>query len=299
MKTGALAAVFLLNAAAAAVAQELEPRAYSPNPTGANFVLLGYGYSRGDVVFDAALPFRDVQARINTSPLSYGRTFGLLGRTASATLVLPYVWGSVEGEVGEEFRRITRSGLADLRGRLAVNLVGGPALRPPEFARRRPSRTLGASLWIVAPTGQYDPAKLINLGSNRWSFKPELGLSFPRGLWVLELYGGAWLFTDNGDFYGGSKRKQRPIGSFQAHVAHTFKPRLWFSGDATFYVGGSTTVDGVRQDDRQENSRLGLTLAVPLGRHHSIKAAWASGFTTRVGGDFQTFSVGWQYLWLD
>jgi hypothetical protein len=251
------------------------------------------------VVFDAALPFRNVEAKINTTSLSYGRAFGLFGRSASGILALPYVWGSVQGEVGESFQRITRSGLADLRGRLAVNLIGGPALPPPEFARRRPATTLGVSFWVVGPTGQYDPAKLINLGSNRWSFKSELGLSHPHGPWAFELYAGAWAFTDNDDFYGGSRREQQPIGTLQGHVAYTFKPRMWLAADATFYAGGRSTVDGIENDDHQENSRLGLTLAVPIGRHNSIKVAWASGFTTRIGGSFDTLSVAWQYLWID
>jgi hypothetical protein len=289
----------LLSAASGGRAQELEPRAYSPNPTGANFVVLGYGHSKGDVVFDASLPVQNVEAKINTTSLLYGRTFGVLGRSASAGVALPYVWGSIEGEVAESFRRITRSGLADLRLRLAVNLVGGPAIGPRDFASRRPATTLGASLSLVAPTGQYDPAKLINLGSNRWSWKPELGLSHPRGRWVFELYGGAWFFTDNDNFYGGSRREQQPIGTLQGHVGYTFKPRLWLAGDATLYSGGRSTVDGVRKDDLQRNSRLGLTLALPVGRRHSIKFAWATGFTTRIGGDFDTLAVAWQYLWLD
>ena len=257
------------------------------------------GARRGDVVLDASLPVRDVEAHINSAALGYARTFAIGGRSASATVALPYVWGNVAGEVGEELREIRRSGLADLRLRLAVNVFGGPALAPREFAARRPRTTLGASLSVVAPTGQYDPAKLINLGSNRWSFKPELGLSYPRGAWVFELYSGVWLFTENSDFFGGSEREQQPIGTLQAHVGYTFKPRLWVAGDATFYTGGRTTVNGVRNDDLQENSRYGLTLAVPLGRHHSVKAAWANGFTTRIGGDYQTISLAWQYLWLD
>lgn len=139
----------------------------------------------------------------------------------------------MEGNVGEEFRRITRSGLGDMRARLAVNLVGGPALNLREFATRKPRTTLGASLVVAAPTGQYAPSKLINIGANRWAFKPELGLSHPHGRWFFELYGGAWFFTENDNFYGGQKRKQDPILSFQAHVAYSFKRRLWLSADAT------------------------------------------------------------------
>ncbi len=280
-----------------AFAQELEPRAYSPSPTGANVALLAYGHSTGDIVFNDALPFSDVEARLNSTSLLYVRTFGLFGRSASAALGLPYVWGSVRGNVGDERNEITRSGLADARFRFAMNLLGGPALARREFAARRAGNTLGMSLLVSAPSGQYDPAKLINIGSNRWSVKPELGFSHPAGRFVLELYGGAWFFTANPDFFGGSRREQEPIATLQGHVSYTFRPRLWLAADATFYTGGRTTLDGITQPDVQENSRLGLVLALPTGRQHSLKLAGTSGFTTRIGGDFKTLSIAWQVTW--
>src|SRR5262249_59513102 len=136
---------------ASAAAQELEPRAYPPNPTGANFILLAYGHSTGDVVFDPSVPITDVNAHINTTAVFYGRIFGLLGRSASAAVQLPYVWGTIEGNVFESRRSIYRSGLADLRLRLTSNLLGGPALAPRAFAPRRPRPTLGARLLVPRP----------------------------------------------------------------------------------------------------------------------------------------------------
>ncbi len=280
-------------------AQELEPRAYSPNPTGATFILLAYGRTQGGVLVDTSLPFRDVSATLNAATLLYGRTFGLFGRSASVGVGVPYAWGSVEGEVSETFRRITRSGLADARVRLAVNLMGGPALAPAEFARRTQRTTLGASLSVQAPTGQYDGSKLINLAANRWSFKPEDGVSHPLGRIYLDLYAGAWLFTANDDFFGGQVREQHPIGTFQVHASYTFRPRLWLAADASYYTGGRSALDGVAKDDRLSNSRLGLTAAFPLGRRQSLTLAWASGVTTRIGSDFDSLSVAWQILWFD
>src|SRR5262245_53104973 len=100
----ALAAALVLACAFGVRAQELEPRAYSPNPVGMNFVLLGYGHTSGSVVFDPSVPITNVEARINQGGLFYGRTFGLLGRAASAAVQLPYVWGNLAGDVFEERR---------------------------------------------------------------------------------------------------------------------------------------------------------------------------------------------------
>lgn len=294
-----LTAAACLFAAARAHGQSLEPRAYAPNPTGANFALASLTHQDGSVVFDAALPITDVSAKVNAGVLGYVRTFGLFGRSASAALVLPYVWGTIEGEVFEEHREIHRSGLGDMAVRLASNLLGGPALDPKAFAAHAPETTLGMSLYVVAPTGRYLPDKLINIGSHRWSFKPELGFSHPAGHWVFEAYAGAWFFTTNDDFFGGHVRTQKPLAAFQGHVSYTFLPRLWVAVDGTYYTGGQTTLDGVLNDDRQANSRIGVTAAAPIGRNQSLKFAWSRGAGVRVGQDFTTYALTYQILWLD
>lgn len=295
---GAILALTL--AAQSAAAQELEPRAYSPAPVGTNFLVLGYTYQSGEVVFDPASPISDVSANLNSTSLSYGRSFSLFGRVATVAVAVPGAWGSISGNVGEQRRSVTRSGFADVRGRFAVNLLGGPALAPREFAARPPATTLGFSLAVVAPTGEYDAGKLINLGSHRWAIKPELGVSSPHGRWTLEAAAGVWLFADNDRFYPGTVvRSQDPLWTAQGHLGYTFRPQLWAALDATYYTGGRTYADDVRSATRQDNSRLGATLSLPLKRGHTIKLLAARGVTARVGSRFDTYSVAYQYLWFD
>ena len=281
-------------------AQELEPRAYSPAPIGANFVLAAYAYQTGEILFDPSLPFSDVEARINGVVGGYGRSFSLAGRTASAAIAVPYAWGPIDGNVAEEYRKIRRSGLGDARLRLAANLIGGPALTFAEFRTRKPATTLGASLVVVAPTGQYSNEKLINIGSNRWAFKPEVGLSHPAGRWTLEVAAGVWLFANNEEAYPGTvERSQDPLASFQAHVGYTVRPGLWIAADATWYSGGRTYADGVPGDTRQSNSRAGLTASVPFARSHSVKVSVSTGVSARVGTRFDSYGIAYQYLWFD
>ncbi len=285
--------------AAGAGAQELEPRAYAPAPVGLNFVLFAGSRSTGEILPDPSVPIDDIEATIDAGVAGYGRTFALFGQSASFGLAVPYVWGDVSGNVGEERQRVTREGLGDIRLRLATNLIGGPALSAREFAQRTPKTTLGASLVVIAPTGEYFPDKLINLGTNRWAFKPELGLSVPHNRWMFDAYAGVWLFTDNDDFYGGVRRSQDPITTIQGHVSYTVRPRLWIAIDSTYYFGGQSTVGGVLKADRKENSRLGVTMSVPMGASQSLKFSWSEGASTRTGNDFSTFGVAWQYAWLD
>ena len=287
----------LLLCAWPASAQQLEPRAYSPSPIGANFLGLGYLYSTGSVVIDPSLPIQNVHARIHTVVPYYGRTFGLLGQQASVTLVTPYALGTVTGEVQDESRRVDLSGLVDPQVRFAVNLLGGPALTPEEFFKHAPETALGTSLTMIAPFGQYNPARLVNLGTNRWAFKPELGLSQPLGNWGFEFYAGVWFFTANDDYVGGEVRRQDPLASFQTHVVYSVRPRLWAAFDFTYYVGGGSTVNGTNQNNRQDNTRGGLTLSVPVTSSQSLKVNWARGVSTRVGSEFESIGIAWQLLW--
>jgi len=286
-----------LLAAGAGRAQELEPGAYAPSPIGFNILVAADVFNSGDLTFDPALRITDASARIHLGALGYVRTLGVAGRSANVGLVLPYARGHLEGIYLGQRQELYRSGLADPRLRFAVNLCGSPAVGPKEFAAHRGRTILGASLLVSAPLGQYDPVKLINIGMNRWAFKPELGFSQALGRWTLEAAAGAWLFGDNRNFAGGKTRAQDPLGSFQGHVIYTIRPRLWVALSANCYTGGRSSIDGVPNADLQQNSRLGVTVAVPVTRQHSLKFSYSQGAITTVGGDFNSFGIAWQYVW--
>ena len=280
-----------------ALGQEMEPRAYSPAPVGTQFVLLGYGYQTGDVLLDSSLPLKDVSIKFNAATVGYGRTFSLAGRQTNVAVLFPYLWGTAKGTVFEDQVAVRRSGGGDIRVRFSTLLKGGRALAPKEFATRKPETLIGASVVVVVPTGQYDPQRLVNPGSNRWAFKPEIGISKPVNRWTFEVMGGAWLFSGNDSFLGNSRREQKAMASFQGGVIYTLRRRMWVSGNATFYTGGSTVLNGTANEDRQRNSRIGATFSMPLTQEQSVKVAWAKGVTTRIGGNLNTVVVGWQYAW--
>ncbi len=219
-----VAALGVLSTARGAGAQDLEPRAYSAAPIGTNFLIAGYSRTTGSVSTDPSLPITGVRASLDTSTFAYARTFDLAGHAASVAVLLPYVVGDFSGQVQEQSREVSRSGPGDLRLRFASNLLGGPALTPAEFAQREPATILGASITIVAPTGEYDPARLVNIGTNRWAFKPEIGLSQPLGNWFADAAAGVWLYTENTDFFGGNVRSQEPLWTFQVHGGYNFRP---------------------------------------------------------------------------
>ena len=151
---------------------------------------------------------------------------------------------------------------------------------------------------MTTPTGQYDGTKLINLGTNRWGFKPEVGIAVPKGPWDFDAYLGVWLFTSNDDFYtGGRTRSQDRVMALQGHASYTFRPRLWAAFDATWYQGGGARVDDGETSAAMNNSRLGATVSLPMGRRQSLKVAYSSGVIARTGTNFRTLAAAWQWMW--
>jgi Putative MetA-pathway of phenol degradation len=283
-----------------AAAQELEPRAYSPSPVGANFAGVTYSRSWGSLLFDATVPITDAEAKINGLALGYGRTFSLFGAQALVTAGLPVFRGTFSGQVVQTDTSVRRTGMGDMRAKLSVNLIGGPALSPQAFARA-PARSVvaGASLTISAPTGQNYPEKLINIGANRWAFKPEAGVSYNwRRKWYADAYAGVWLFTANPSFYPGTVRRQQdPLTSLQGHLSYTFARRTWAALDGTWYSGGASRSNGGPPSARLNNKRVGAILAIGLTARQSIKLGYSFGAATRVGDDFGTIGVAYQTLW--
>jgi hypothetical protein len=278
-------------------AQELEPRAYRTLPTGFNFAVVSYSFSRGNVVSDATSSVQDLELEANVGGFGYLRSLGILGRSASVALQVPYVFLSGTAVLDGEPVSGTRTGMADARLRLAVNLLGGPALAPAEFARYRQRRNLGVSLTVSVPTGAYKSSQRVNLGANRWGVKPEVGYSSIKGRWILEAAAGIWFFTNNDDFFGGTTLRQDPITNAQAHVSYNLSRRVWLALDGNWFGGGRTTADGTELSTDQGNSRTGLTLSVVVARGQSLKFAAQSGLYTRAGAEFDVVTIAYQFGW--
>lgn len=288
------------------IAQDLAPRAYLVTPVHANAVTLSYSYLSGDLLLDGALPIAGASAKTSLSIFTLTHSLRIFGRSANFSASIPYGIGNFKGTVAEAEKSAHRSGTLDSSYRLSINLKGAPAMDVDDFLRWRQKLLIGASFKIVAPTGQYDPAKLINFGSNRWAFKPELGLSRRWGHWVIDTYGAVWFFTKNNNFFsrnqfssGTNTQEQSSTFAFEGHLSYDVKPKLWASLDGNFWIGGTTTLNGVENPSTsQRNSRIGATVSVPLTKRQSVKVSYNRGAYIRYGGNYQNISVAWQYSWL-
>jgi hypothetical protein len=293
-------ALFQLMIALPGISQDLDARAYTWIPVRTTNLIMGFSYSFGGVVSDPTLPVKNIDAQVEVASIGVARSFKLFGLTSQAMVVLPYGWAQVSGDVGEVRKQITRSGFADMRLRWSVLLLGAPAATLPEIKKTPRKTIVGLSLNMILPTGEYFSDKLINLGTNRFSFRPELALSQPISKrWLFDLYAGVWFFTNNQAFYpGDAVRSQKPMGTVQGHLSYNISPRLWVALNATYYAGGTSTVGDKYNDDRQSNSRIGITGVMPVMKRNALKLSVSKGAIVRSGQNFTTVSVGWQTTWL-
>ena len=287
-------------------AQDLTPRAYTITPIHSNAITLTYSLNTGEILVADSIPISDFSTTLHIPVFSYYHSLAFFGRSANIVASLPYAVGNFEGKVSSVSQSVYRSGLTDSAFRFSVNLIGGPAMSLEEIRKWRQKSLLGVSIKLVAPTGQYDPTKLVNLSANHWGFKPELGYSGRRGHVVLDAYGGMWLFTTNSEFFsrnasfpGSRTLSQKPVASFEGHLSYDVRPLFWISLDGNFWYGGRTSRNGVENGSTlQTSSRIGATVSFPLSTHQSLKFSYSDGAYVRLGGNYQNVSVAWQYSWV-
>ena len=277
-------------------AQEVQPRVYAPVPTGVNLLTLGYAYSSGSVLFDKTVPIDDVIADIHSFNVAYSRSISVLGMAGRADIAVPFVTGEWEGDVEESRQSTSRTGLGDPALRFALFISGAPALTRDEFAGFQPKTIVGLTLRMNLPLGQYDANKVVNLGSNRWVFSPQIGVWHVFGQFTFEAYAGVWFFTDNREFLGTQIKSQDPLATFQVHVSYSFPNGIWIAASSRQSLGGAVTVDGGDRLDPEANNRVGLTVALPVMSRYALKLIATTGITATVGNDYNTVAVAWQGL---
>jgi hypothetical protein len=295
--TGMIGRFVLVAAAAGSLrAQELEPRALQNGPVGTSFLVLATGYSRGNLLFEPAQPIEDARADVWSVVAGALRIINVGGLSSKVSFAVPFVTGTWAGVLSGIDTSTSRSGIADPRVQVAINFVGSPALTRSEMRTYRQSTVVGMQLMVSLPLGQYYPERLINLGTNRWSFQSRLGLSQSVGSrWVFEGYAGATVFTTNHDFYGGQTLEQDPFYEVQAHAIYGIRgPGLWAAVSAGHAWHGRSTVNGVANAPLN-NMRMSAMLRLPLAPGHALKLVYINGLTTSRGADFDTFQVAYQY----
>jgi hypothetical protein len=276
-------------------ANDIQPRLFTNIPLETNFVGLSYTRSEGNVSVDPNVAL-DVEAELNTFVFSYSRSFGVMGKSALVTAALPVADLKLTGKVQGQAESLEDRAVSDPKIRVAVNILGAPALSPQAFAKYRQKTILGVNLEIVPPLGDYDPEKTINFGSNRWSVSPEIGVSHRKGRFTIEGAGSLIWFSNNDEFLGDSKLEQETVLIARANLLYHFdRPGTWIGIGSMYLWGGETTVDGTEKNDLQQTSRSGVGLSVPIGQRHNLFFKFSTGVTSRIGADFNNYNIAYSY----
>jgi hypothetical protein len=294
--------LFLLLGTVPAFSQDLEPRRWSHLPVGGNFFGAGYAYTEGDITFNPVLRIDDGSFELQTTAFKYIHSFKFLGKSARFDLLQAYQSGTWSGLINGVPTSVDRDGWSDTLLRFAVNLYGAPPLAGQEFLEYRkatPCETIvGMGLVVQLPTGEYFNDKLINLGNNRYSISPQIGVVHNRGKWSTEFSASASFYTNNDDFFGGKKLEEDVYFIGQGHLIYTFRPGLWLGASAGFGYGGESTIDGVSANDRKFNLGWGLSMGIPVNRSFGFKIGYIGTQTQEdTGADTNTLAIACSYQW--
>jgi len=282
--------------------EELEPRQWSHLPINTNFVGVAYGYTEADIYFDPVLKIKNGQLRLHSCAAKYIRSFSLFEKTARIDLLQIYQEGSWTGLLDGVPRTVKRKGWYDTNLRFAINLYGSPPLQGKKYATYRAATEVetivGAGLSVQLPTGEYMNDKLINLGTNRFTFRPQFGVVHTSGNWSLEATGLVAFYADNNDFFNGKKLEQEPLFIIHSHLIYTFRPGVWAGASAGYDFGGRSTVDGTSKDDRKQDLAWAFSFGFPVSRQLGGKISYNGSRTQESTGiDSDTFLVGLSAFW--
>lgn len=276
--------------------QELDPRAYAALPANLNAIAIQTGISKGNVLTEPSLPIKDLDITTYISGIGYVRTFGIAGKLARIQASVPFASLSGNAQINGHDTSAVRSGFGDTRIRFGINLIGSPALDKRKFTTYTQETVVGISFVASVPTGLYYADKLINIGSNRWGFKPEVGVSKRIKRIYLEAYAGMWFYTANNKYLGTHSLTQKPLGSIQGHACYYFKNKMWLSFDWNWFSGGQVFVNDMRNGNNFDNWRVGGTWSVSIARGQSLKLQFNQGALTNKGYNYTSVSLAYQYV---
>jgi hypothetical protein len=283
-------------------AQELEVRRWNHLPIGLNSAGGGYALTKGQVAFDPVLQLEQVKFESHAFPVKYLRSFELLRHSARFEVWQAYQIAHWNGTLAGEPARTTRTGWSDMTMRWSVNLLGAPPLKADEFAAYRQQvdseSILGVGLAIQVPTGHYINDRLINLGNNRFTFRPQIGFVRNFGKWSTESTLSVSYFTDNNDFFGGNYLEQAPLYALEGHFDYSFRPGVWMGAGMGYGLGAASTINGVHKNDDRENLGLEASAGYSVTQNLGFKLSYL-GIRTQVplGADSDTIAVGASLTW--
>ena len=279
-------------------AQDIEPRRWSNIPLGTDILGVGYVHTNGKIFFDPLLQVQDAKFISNSFIVQYIKPFKIGSKSARIDVMIPYSIARWEGLLNGVSTTVNRNGIADPRIRLSLNFIGMSAMKPKEmieFLKANPKRTsFGASLAVTLPLGQYFDEKLLNLGQNRFIFRPQIGMLHHWKNWSYELSGSVFLYSKNEDFSNGKTRKQNAVFAAQTHLIRSFKSKMWVSLSFGYGLTGQSFVNNEPNNDDRSDILGATSFGFALSKKQAIKLSYIRTETLNdIGANLNSILLSW------
>jgi hypothetical protein len=239
-------------------------RSYLNAPQG-NLAMYSYSGVRSNTGGVENLPIPLTETRLQTQSLIYSRIIDIGGRTGGLGMVLPFQ-DLLSFNTRSNVVTARESGMGDPSLTFEMNLFGAPALQREEMADWTPGDYCGLHFTFGLPLGQYDPNSAVNLGANRFTFRPLLNYSITpdEGQSWLDFYASVAFYSANEEYLGSSVLEQTPLTDLELHYSRTVYDRLWAGVGVVGLFGGRVEVNDVTATPTQEIGRLALSAGTPM-----------------------------------
>ncbi len=179
--------------------------------------------------------------------------------------------------------------------------ISDPVLLMTTWFINNPEKKLwfGYTPYLTLPIGEYSKKRALNLGTNRWALKNELGLVKGFGPLYIDLIGNVTMFGDNDDYWTGLEevtKEQELVYGAEVHLSYDISKR-WFLGLSYFYSGGGETeIDGIDQNDSQNNHALMFTSSVLIGDNYQLLLQYRDDFAVESGVETKSIQGRFAYF---
>lgn len=289
---------FLFPGGKSAFSQDIEPRRWTPIPLGTKVLGAGYSFTSGEVFFDPLLQAENVELRSHSLVATFAQPIKIGNKLGAVSVLIPFSRADWDGLLSGVPTGVDRTGFGDPRVRASLLLAGPPAGDAVEIRQYRldnPTFTsFGVSLAITLPLGEYFEDKLINLGNNRFVFRPQLGMIHYWGDWSFELTGSVFLYTLNPDFFNNAEREQRPTFTMQSHLVKQFRKGAWVSVGAGYGLGGESIVNGQPNGDFRSNLLISGSYSLLIAKRQGLKLTYILARALEdIGSNTNNFVLAW------
>ena len=231
---------------------ENDPRDAIPAPDGTSMFLFYYKHYSGDELYTQGNKVSDdASFDFDLGIFRYAHFVGLGDWTWSYDVLQP---------VGDmDFGTNNSDGLGDTTFATHINT---PVLYKTDSVKYM----MSAGFIMSAPTGEYEAAKAVNLGTNRWTYKLEFTpLILQVNKFALEFTGDVKFFTDNDEF-GATHANQEtdPLVCLQTHLSYNLTDAFWVGLSHYYYTGGESEINGISQNDESANQSLRFSFSFNL-----------------------------------